>query len=98
MKAKVSYLDGSSVELEGTPEEIRLFVFPFGNLPYVNNPGVTVQPYTIPTIWTAPYTACQHEYESPWNGLNPPPCKKCGVVVPRCDTWTATTFSEATNQ
>lgn len=82
MRAKVTQLDGKIVEYEGTPEEIRQVLaspwtvdFPYVNTPYVNNPAWT-PPVFIPTFTIL---ECVHEYPEVWMGLNPPPCKKCGM-------------------
>lgn len=46
---------------------------------------------SIPSVWQAP---CQHEYPSPWHGIIPPACKKCGQLGP---SYTITCGHIATN-
>lgn len=70
MKATIRCNNGNVVELEGTPAEIADIVQGFNYY----------QPIvSIPSVFGY---YCAHEYESPWMGLNPPPCKKCGEVQP----------------
>ena len=73
MKARIMFPGGQVADIEGTPSEIAALVRSLGH--YV--PAISV-----PSVFGA---VCVNEYESPWWGLNPPPCKKCGYQEP---TWT----------
>ena len=37
----------------------------------------------FPSVQTLPFiVGCNHEYPQVWNGIFPPPCRKCGYVPP----------------
>ena len=68
MKAKITKSNGTVVELEDcTSADLVALLGVDWNLGVVS----------VPSCW--PVGGCLHEYPSPWHGLVPPNCKKCGV-------------------
>lgn len=84
MKIKIDRADDVTIEIEGTPEEVKAILAdilpaqPF-LISYPKTTGTTL-PYTLP--YTVPYTftgICAHEYPYAWFGTVPPKCIKCGA-------------------
>lgn len=71
--------------IEGTPEELAQYFKKLSksSKSMALTPGVNVGqlPAIIPYVSIPPTIECQHEYESPWMGIIPPSCKKCGKAA-----------------
>lgn len=83
MKVKILRQDGTSIELDGTPDEVRgLLKDVIPSQPFTISYPQT-QPYTGTGTMPLPYyqddiTLCIHEYPVHWYGTIPPKCLKCG--------------------
>jgi hypothetical protein len=92
VKLKMNPGSYAEYEIEGTPAEIAELLRALGKEP----PAVFQWgPVSVPTVWTfpdvCPLDGAAHRYPAVWNGLNPPPCEKCGQAPPNLiATWTYT--------
>jgi len=72
VKAKITRPDGTILELEDVTA-MDLLALGFGN----SFTPITVTSPALPTV-----DLCVHEYPSPWLGVVPPTCQKCGQQAP----------------
>ena len=73
----------------------------------LEQPKITINPQPwVPSLLPSPWMVggCpmggEHEFPSPWLGINPPPCNKCGGpfgLAPVRITWTMTSTNSAIN-